>query len=328
MDIAWCSLDPSIGGESGADTAAPGREEDDMANTRNPIDRARLRQGMRVYSGEGQKLGPIERLDADSITVKGQQYEFDSLERLEGDRVFLARQVGASADRARGAAGATAAGTAGAARGPVVEADEAQVRVPVREERLEVEKRPTELGAVEVRKTVEAEQKTVPVELEREEVRVRKEETERPAREGELAGAFEEGTIRVPVRGEEAVARKEAVVTGEVVIDKQRTTDTKRVTDTVRKERVEVDDDYERNRAAYQQAYAGRQPAPTTSYEEAEPHFREGYGAGLEARRAGRSWEQSEADLRTRYRAAGAGDDAWERIKREVREGFDRARGR
>jgi uncharacterized protein (TIGR02271 family) len=302
-----------------------GGEEDDMrdtntrdTNTIDRIDRTRLREGMPVYSAEGQRLGPIEHLDADSLTVNGRRFAFGFIERLEGDRVFLIPQTGA----------AGAAGTADAVRDQVVEA-EGQVRVPVREERLEVEKRPTELGAVEVRKTVEAEQQTVPVELEREEVRVRKEEPERPAREGELAGAFEEGTLRVPVRGEEAVARKAAVVTGEVVIDKERTTDTKQVTDTIRRERVEVDDDdYERSRAAYQRAYAGRPRPAGLTYEQAEPHFREGYGAGLEARRAGRSWEQSEADLRARYRAAGADDDAWERIKREVREGFDRARGR
>jgi uncharacterized protein (TIGR02271 family) len=294
-----------------------------MTNARNPIDRTRLHEGMQVYSGEGQKLGPIERIDADSLTVAGQQYEFNSIERFEGDRVYLTRQVGASTDRARGTA---PAGTVGAPQGQVVEA-EGQVRVPVREERLEVEKRPTELGAVEVRKTVEEEQKTVPVELEREEVRVRREDADRPAREGEMSGAFKEETLRVPVRGEEAVARKEAVVTGEVVIDKERITDTKQVADTVRKERVDVDDDYERNRAAYQKAYAGRQRQGGMTYEQAEPHFREGYGAGLEARRAGRSWEESEADLRARYRATGTGDDAWERLKQEVREGFDRARG-
>ena len=48
---------------------------------------------------------------------------------------------------------------------------------------------------------------------------------------------------------------------------------------------MEVDEDYERHRAAYQQAYAGRQPTRATyAYAEAEPHFRSGYGAGLEAR--------------------------------------------
>src|SRR5436309_1806486 len=52
---------------------------------------------------------------------------------------------------------------------------------------------------------------------------------------------FESGTIRVPVRGEEAAVEKEAVVTGEVVVDKERTTERQEVADTVRKERVEVD---------------------------------------------------------------------------------------
>ena len=46
---------------------------------------------------------------------------------------------------------------------------------------------------------------------------------------------------RVPVRGEEAVAQKEAFVTGEVVIDKERRTERQTVTDTVRREEVEVD---------------------------------------------------------------------------------------
>ena len=91
---------------------------------------------------------------------------------------------------------------------------------------------------------------------------------------------------------------------------------------------MEVDEGYERHRAAYEQAFAGRKDRAGYAYAEAEPHYRFGYGAGLEARQAGRSWEQAEADLRARYRTAGADDDAWERIKREVREGFDRARGR
>ena len=289
------------------------------------IDRAQLREGMQVYSGEGQPLGPIERIDADSITVAGQQYEFSSIARAEGDRVYLTRQVGASVDAASGRGWDDDGGAAAPAEG-VVRA-EGEVKVPVQEERLAVETRPVELGEVRVRKTVEEEQQTVPVELTREEVHVeRREVPERPAAPDEQA--FREETIRVPVRGEEAVAHKEAVVTGEVVIDKERITETQQITDTIRREVVDVDEDYERHRAAYQQAYAGRQQEAGLAYGDAEPHFRTGYGAGLEARRAGRSWEEAEADLRARYRAAGAEDDAWERLKREVREGFDRARGR
>ncbi len=284
---------------------------------RNRIDRAQLREGMQVYSGEGQRLGPIERLDADSVTVNGQQYKFTSIERLEGDRVYLTRQVGASVDLPGGSSASTRSGAVGA---------EGAARVPVREERLQVEKRPAELGEVQVRKEVVTEQQTVPVELEREEVRVEQRDVpERPVETGQRP--FEEDTIRVPVRGEQPVVTKEAVVTGEVVINKERTTETQQVTDTVRKERVDVDEDYARHRAAYEQEYANRQGAAGTTFADAEPHFRTGYRAAVEEGNATRSWDEVEPELRERYRGEG-GESAWERVKREVREGFDRARQR
>src|SRR5687767_7821222 len=58
-----------------------GGEEDAMTNTRIPINRDRLREGLQVYSDAGRLLGPIERIDADSITVKGQRYHLDAIER-------------------------------------------------------------------------------------------------------------------------------------------------------------------------------------------------------------------------------------------------------
>ncbi len=117
-----------------------------------------------------------------------------------------------------------------------------EIRVPVAEERLEVEKRQAELGEVEVRKSVVQEQVSVPVELEHEEVRVEERDlADRPVQAGDQV--FQEGVIRVPVRGEEAVVEKEAVVTGEVVIDKDRVAERQQVSDTVRRERVEVDEE-------------------------------------------------------------------------------------
>ena len=281
---------------------------------RNTIDPKQLRRGMQVQSGEGQTLGAIEATDADSLTVKGQRYDLSSIERIAGDRVYLTRQVGASADR-------------GAAARPQDEtvAPDGDVRVQVREERLEVDKQARQTGEVRVNRTVTSEQQTVPVELTREEVHVEQRDVaNRPASEAELAGAFQEGTIRVPVRGEEAVARKETVVTGEVVVDKTRTTETEQITDTVRREHVEVDEDYDRARAAYQQDLATRPGAP--SAEEAEPYFRTGYAAARDPRYAGKAFEEVEPDLRA---GAGAADEStWERIKREVREGFTGARER
>ena len=78
------------------------------------------------------------------------------------------------------------------------------------------------MGSVDIRKEVETEQVNVPVELRHEEVTVdRVDVKDRPVAAGDMADAFEEGTIRVPVRGEEAVVEKEAVVTGEVVVDRE-----------------------------------------------------------------------------------------------------------
>ena len=58
--------------------------------------------------------------------------------------------------------------------------------------------------------------------------------------ESEVIGPFEEGTIRIPVRGEEAVVRKEAFVTGELVVNKERTVTREEVTETVRRQDVEL----------------------------------------------------------------------------------------
>ncbi|CAA9287605.1 MAG: hypothetical protein AVDCRST_MAG77-4382 [uncultured Chloroflexi bacterium] len=208
------------------------------------VNASQLREGMEVHSGEGQSLGTIERIDRDSITVRGQQYEFTSIERVEGNRVHLTRQVGASVDSDRTRAGS---GGAGAAAGGHAQGE---LRVPEVAERLGVEKRQVETGEVSVHKTVREEQQTVPVELEREEVSVeRREVGERRLAPGEAAAAFEEDTVRVPVRGEEAVVTKEAVVTGEVVVDKERTTERHELGDTVRRTHVEVDDGQPRGRS-------------------------------------------------------------------------------
>ena len=125
--------------------------------------------------------------------------------------------------------------TAGAAR-------REELRLPVAVEKLEVEKRPVELGAIEVRKTVVTEEQSVPIELVREELHVEQlTVVDRPVA-GDVADLFREGSIRVPVRGEEAVAAKEAYVTDEVVIDKQQLSERQVITDMVRKERVIADE--------------------------------------------------------------------------------------
>ncbi len=220
------------------------------------------------------------------------------------------------------------------------------IRVPVAEERLHVETRQAELGEVQLRKTVEQEQVSVPVELQREEVHVAQHDVaDRPVQAGDQV--FQEGTIRVPVRGEEAVVSKQAVVTGEVVIEKERTTEREQITDTVRRERVEVDEQYTQHRAGFQQHF-GQQQAGGRSWEEAEPNYQYGYMAARNNQYQGRQFEDVEGDLRTDYQqrfggqsgqtstgstggtsstSTGGGSDMWERLREEVREGWTRARG-
>jgi hypothetical protein len=101
----------------------------------------------------------------------------------------------------------------------------------------------------------------------------------------------------------------------------------------------EADADYDRHRPAFQQHYAARQAdspggaQASRTWEEAEPNYRYGYAAGRQERYQGREFDDIEADLRAEYeersRAAGRDvGDSWQQLREEIREGWNRARGR
>jgi len=269
-----------------------------------------IREGMQVYGADEQVIGTVERVHGDGFHVKGQHYSRDMVARVAQDRVYL-RGTGTPGGRAATGTGQATAG---------------ELRVPVAEERLTVDKREAELGEVAIRKTVTEEERTVPVTLRRDEVHVEEVNVQdRPLRAGE--DAFEEGTIRVPLRGEEAVVDKEAVVTGEVVVNKETTTREEQVSGTVRKQHVEVDKAYQQARSGLEQAHTTRTGGKGRTFEQAEPHYRTGFDAAHDERYAGREFEDVEPDLRTRHTSSGAGD-SWEHLREEVREGWNKARGR
>ncbi len=202
-----------------------------------------IREGMQVCGADNRVLGIVERVSADRIHV-GVDIPRSAIGRVDGDRVFVQESGGGRELRdgdALTAPRSTLAGQQSAATGQgrelAAQQEAGAVRIPVAEERLHVEKHEVELGQVQVHKSVVEEPVEVPVELRREEVHVeRRDVGDRPATD---AGLFQEGTIRVPVRGEEAVVEKEAVITGEVVIGKERVREQQEVTDTVRRERVQ-----------------------------------------------------------------------------------------
>lgn len=279
----------------------------------------KLRRGMYVYGPDDRPVGTIDRWDDDYVYIGGRPYARSMFDRFDNDRLYFsdAGYRSYSSQATTGSGDAVGGG---------------EIRVPVMEERLNVEKRQGELGAVEVRKEVITEQVDVPVELRREEVHVdRVDVPNRPI--GDAPDAFKEGTIRVPVRGEEAVAHKEAVVTGEVVIDRDVATEQQTVSDTIRKERVDVDEDYARAREGFRQHFEGRRGDLTGTtvdsrrFEDAEPNYRRGFSAAYDERYAGRSFDEVEPDLRREHGDLGAGD-SWEHLREEIREGWERARRR
>jgi uncharacterized protein (TIGR02271 family) len=269
-----------------------------------------IREGMQVYGADEQVIGTVERIHGDGFHVKGQHYTRDMVARVAQDRVYL-RGTGTSGGRAATGTGQATAG---------------ELRVPVAEERLTVDKREAELGEVAIRKTVTEEERTVPVTLRRDEVHVEEVNVQdRPLRADD--DAFNEGTIRVPLRGEEAVVDKEAVVTGEVVVNKETTAREEQVSGTVRQQHVDVENAYRQARGGLEQAHTTRAGSTGRTFEQAEPNYRSGFTAAHDDRYAGREFEDVEPDLRTRHTASGGGDP-WERLREEVREGWNRARGR
>src|SRR5688572_7731884 len=225
--------------------------------------KGKLRNGLKIFGADNREYGTIDRYDDQYAYVGERKIPVSAFDRMDKDRLYLGAQGRQYFETSTETLGETG-----------------QIRVPVVEERLEVEKRQGEMGSVDIRKTVETEQVNVPVELRHEEVTVdRVDVKDRPVAAGEMANAFEEGTVRVPVRGEEAVVEKEAVVTGEVVIDREVETERQTISDTVRKERVNVDENWGRDRAAFEEHFGSRRAGmgtatDTRTFADAEPHYR------------------------------------------------------
>jgi uncharacterized protein (TIGR02271 family) len=278
-----------------------------------------LKRGMHVYGPDDRSVGTIDRWDDDNVYIGGRSYKRSMFDRFDNDRLYFSTEGYRSyQSMGTGKIGDAVAG--------------GEVRVPVREERLDVEKRQGQMGSVDIHKTVESEQVNVPVDLRHEEVTVNRVNVpDRPVSVGDAPDAFKEGTIRVPVRGEEVMARKEAVVTGEVVVDRDVVTERETVSDTVRKEHVDVDENYRTAREGFRQHFENRRAGltgtavDTRTFEDAEPNYRRGFTAAHDDRYSGRSFDEVEPDLRRQHHSTGD-DNAWERLREEIREGFDRAR--
>jgi uncharacterized protein (TIGR02271 family) len=112
------------------------------------------------------------------------------------------------------------------------------IAIPVHKEELDVLKREVQAGEVRVKKDVVEEEKVMDVPVRRERVRVERRDVspDRPA----MNASFQEETVVVPLRAEEVEVQKRAVVDEEVVIHKDDIEEERRVAESVRREDVSI----------------------------------------------------------------------------------------
>jgi uncharacterized protein (TIGR02271 family) len=115
---------------------------------------------------------------------------------------------------------------------------ERDVTVSVAREELDVVKREREAGQVRITKEVVSEEQELSVPVRKERVRVERRDVEpgRPA----MAAAFRDETIVVPLREEQVEVEKRAMIKEEVVVHKDAVEEERRVAETVRREQVDV----------------------------------------------------------------------------------------
>jgi uncharacterized protein (TIGR02271 family) len=109
----------------------------------------------------------------------------------------------------------------------------------LREEQLQVYKRPVQTGEVQLRKEVVAEQQTLNVPVMHEEVFIEQRPVSDQVTDTTPIGEGE--SIRVPVQEERVHVSKQTVETGEVQIGKRRVQETQQVRENVRREEAHIE---------------------------------------------------------------------------------------
>jgi uncharacterized protein (TIGR02271 family) len=209
-------------------------------------DRSLIREGMTVFSSDGEKLGKVLSCEASTFTIekgfffpKDYVARYDDIADVTGDDIRLAMTKDNFIQlRDRGSYGfeATGASTSETSR-----SSSEDVRVPVAEEELDVLKREREAGEVRLRKDVVTETKHVDVPVTREEVRVERAPVSERREALPEEKLFEEDSVSVPIHEEEVEIRKRPVVKEEVRLRKDRVTEQRAAEADIRKERVDVE---------------------------------------------------------------------------------------
>lgn len=214
-------------------------------------------------------------------------------------------------------------------------AGESEARMKEVEEQLKVGKREVARGGVRVHKYVDTDVVEETLRLREEHVDVDRRPVDRPATAADLDDAFEEKDIEMTERGEEAVVEKEARVTGEVSVGKDVNVREETVGGEVRKSRVEVEETPGRGATSgvawtdveptFREHYKGNYANSGADYSRYEPAYRYGYEAALDDRYRGQDYNRVETDLRKGY-VHSHDEGMWDKTKDAVRHAYNSVR--
>jgi uncharacterized protein (TIGR02271 family) len=225
-----------------------------MRWTRNEV-----RAGMSVTSTKGEGLGNVIRTGAETFVVekgvffpKDYELRYDHITALSGDQISYTlsdvdSRFAVPAEPPRAPAAPAAAQTG-------------EVRIPLMEEEIGIQKVARETGHVRIKKTVKTEEKHFNVPVTREDVVI-----ERVSASGEEVSselAFKEQTLDLPLHEEEVLVSKRTRVREQIVVRPIVQAVEKEASASLRHEEAEIEDT------------RGR-----TLRDAAEPTTRPGYGA-------------------------------------------------
>jgi uncharacterized protein (TIGR02271 family) len=207
-----------------------------------------IREGMTVRTPDGEKLGKVASVIGDEFIIeKGLLFKHDYRARCDrimevrGDEIIY-QPIGAD-ERAAGGVESAAAVTAGAAPAqaatPQAATPRDEIRVPLAEEEVDVQKRATQRAGARITKDVVTEEKQVTVPVTREKISVERVAVEpgTPAK-----ASFQQDEVTIPVVEEEVIVTKRPVVREEVRVRKQEVQEQRVASTDVRREEARVEE--------------------------------------------------------------------------------------
>jgi uncharacterized protein (TIGR02271 family) len=225
-----------------------------------------------------------------------------------------------------------------------VRANENETVLPVVEEELQVGKREVERGGVRIFTRVEETPVEEQVTLREERVNIERRPVDRPIDTQDIA-AFQDQSIELRERGEEVIVNKTARVVEEVVVNKEVEQHTETVRDTVRRTDVEVErtgdtittgttatsgsimsDDFTTYDSDFQTHYTSNFANSGYTYDQYMPVYRYGYNLGSDQRYSNMQWSDIEPDARRAWEERNP--NTWEQFKDSIKYGFERFRNR